>query len=44
VMEGEPYAHDMGGGFRPYRRDVAWECARATPIRPLLVALAFSHA
>ena len=42
VMEGEPYAHDKGGGFRPFRRDVAWECARATTIRPLLVALAFT--
>ena len=42
VMEGEPYAHDMGGGFRPYRRDVAWERARTTPIRPLLSALAFT--
>jgi len=32
----------MGGGFLPYRRDVAWEHARTVPIRPLLGALAFT--
>lgn len=44
VKDGEPYVFDMGGGFRPYRRDVAWERARATPIRPLLDVLAFTSA
>jgi hypothetical protein len=39
VKEGDPYAFEMGDGFVPYRRDVAWERARATPIRPLLGAL-----
>ena len=42
VKEGEPYVFEMGGGFRPYRRDVAWERARTTPIRPLLGVLAFT--
>jgi len=42
VKDGEPYVFDMGGGFRPYRRDVAWERARITPIRPLLGALGFT--
>lgn len=36
VKEGEPYQGEMGGGFTPYRRDVAWRKARETPIRPLL--------
>jgi EVE domain len=42
VREGEPYAHDMGGGFVPYRRDVDWIEAREIPIRPLLDVLSFS--
>jgi hypothetical protein len=42
VKDGEPYLFDMGGGFRPYRRDVAWERARTTPIRPLLDVFAFT--
>jgi hypothetical protein len=42
VTDGEPYVFDMGGGFRPYRRDVAWERARTTLIRPLLDVLAFT--
>jgi hypothetical protein len=42
VKSGEPYLYDMGGGFRPYRRGVAWERAEITPIRPLLDALAFT--
>jgi hypothetical protein len=32
----------VGGGFRPYRRDVAWERFTTTPIRPLLGTLAFT--
>jgi len=44
VKDGDPYVFDMGGGFRPYRRDVAWERARITPIRPLLDVLAFTSA
>lgn len=36
VKEGEPYQGEMGGDFTPFRRDVAWEQARETPIRPLI--------
>jgi len=36
VAAGSPYQVDMGGGFRPFRRDVAWLPAAETPIRPLL--------
>ena len=31
-----PTSFDMGGGFRPFRRDVDWAEARETPITPLL--------
>lgn len=41
VQPGEPYLFDMGGGFRPYRRDVAYVPAQEAPILPLLDALAF---
>lgn len=36
VQEGEPYAFDMGGGFVPFRRDVAYVPAQEAPIAPLL--------
>ena len=42
VGEGEPYVFDMGGGFRPFRRGVAWERAVPAPIRPLLGVLEFT--
>lgn len=42
VLPGEPYAFDMGGGFVPFRRDVAWREAQVAPIRPLLDALDFT--
>ena len=42
VKPGEPYAFDMGGGFRPYRRDVKWAKAVEAPIKPLLEELEFS--
>lgn len=42
VQAGEPYPFDMGGGFRPYRRDVCWLPAHAAPIQPLLDLLEFS--
>jgi hypothetical protein len=42
VEAGDPYQFDMGGGFRPYRRDVMWREAGAAPIQPLLDALAFT--
>jgi len=41
VRPGEPYAFDMGGGFCPFRRDVAWFEAMQAPIRPLLDRLEF---
>jgi hypothetical protein len=42
VKDGAPYRVDMGGGFCPFRRDVRWLEARATPIQPLLDALDFT--
>jgi hypothetical protein len=42
VADGEPYPHDMGGGFVPYRRDVRWLDAHDAPIRPLLDRLEFT--
>lgn len=43
VRDGEPYQVDMGGGFHPFRRDVAWLDAREAPIAPLLDMLEFSN-
>jgi len=42
VRAGEPYPFDMGNGFCPFRRDVTWLDAHATPILPLLDTLDFS--
>lgn len=42
VQAGEPYEVDMGGGFRPHRRNVTWFDAIETSIRPLLDRLEFS--
>lgn len=42
VIDDAPYGADMGDGFRPYRRAVAWEDAGDVPIRPLLDVLAFT--
>jgi hypothetical protein len=36
VLPGDPYAFDMGGGFVPHRRDVAYVSANEMPIQPLL--------
>ena len=36
VQAGEPYAFDMGGGFVPFRRDVAYLPAQEVSILPLL--------
>ncbi len=41
VQPGEPYAFDMGGGFVPFRRDVAYVEAQPAPIAPLLDELDF---
>lgn len=42
IRAGEPYQGDMGGGFLPFRRDVAWWTSRETPITPLLPDLALT--
>jgi len=42
VRGGEPYTHDMGNGFCPSRRDVAWANSHDVPIRPLLQTLDFT--
>ncbi|MBZ9720832.1 EVE domain-containing protein [Mesorhizobium sp. AD1-1] len=44
VQEGEPYQGDMGAGFTPFRRDVAWAKAEEAPIKPLLDRLDFTAA
>jgi hypothetical protein len=36
VQPGEPYAFDMGDGFVPFRRDVAYVAAEEASIQPLL--------
>ena len=36
MLPGAPYAFDMGGGFVPSRRDVAYVPAREAAIAPLL--------
>ena len=42
VKDGEPYQGDMGGGFKPFRREVRWLKAETAPIQPLLQKLEFS--
>jgi EVE domain len=42
VQDREPYVFDMGKGFTPCRRDVAWARAKDAPIRPLLDRLEFT--
>ena len=41
VQPGQPYPFDMGGGFVPYRRDVAYVPAQEASILPLLDAFEF---
>ena len=36
VQPGQPYPFDMGGGFVPFRRDVAYVAAQEASILPLL--------
>ena len=36
VRDVEAYQVDMGGGFRPFRRDIDWIATRPAPIKPLL--------
>ncbi|WP_431256786.1 EVE domain-containing protein [Roseateles chitinivorans] len=43
VRDGDAYEVDMGGGFRPFRRDVDWQSStREASIHPLLDRLAFT--
>src|SRR5437763_13525221 len=43
VLPGEPYRADMGGGFKPVRRDVKFFKAKDAPIKPLLDRLSFTR-
>jgi hypothetical protein len=43
IRPGEPYEGDMGGGFHPLRRDVAFLKAKDAPIHPLLDTLSFTR-
>ena len=43
VKPGAPYQIDMGDGFRPFRRDVAWSEATEAPIHPMLEQLSFAR-
>jgi hypothetical protein len=40
AAQGEPYRVDMGGGFVPWRRDVAWLAGQDAPVAPLIARLA----
>ncbi|CAN5922852.1 EVE domain-containing protein [soil metagenome] len=42
VKEGKPYQADMGFGFQPFRRDVAWHEAEPMPIAELQQQLSFT--
>jgi hypothetical protein len=42
VKDGPVYPFDMGNGFVPYRRDIAWADGVAAPIQPLLDQLDFT--
>lgn len=42
IQPGEPYQGDMGGGFTPFRRDVAWWEGAPASIMPLLQHLSFT--
>lgn len=43
VKEGKPYQADMGFGFRPFRREVAWHEAEPAPLVALQGQLAFTQ-
>lgn len=42
VKEGTAYQGDMGGGFKPFRRDVEWFESAYAAIEPLLNELDFT--
>jgi hypothetical protein len=41
VRVGEVYPYDMGGGFVPFRRDIAYVACQETAIQPLINDLSF---
>jgi hypothetical protein len=43
ILDGEPYEADMGGGFKPIRRDVRFFKAHDALIKPLLETLSFTR-
>ena len=43
ILAGETYRADMGGGFKPVRRDVKFFKAKDAPIKPLLNKLSFTR-
>src|SRR5262249_50087534 len=43
VQEGAPYQADMGGSFRPFRRDVNWHEAEPIALAFLQASLAFTQ-
>jgi hypothetical protein len=43
VLPGEAYRADMGGGFKPVRRDAKFFNAKNAPIKPLLDKLSFTR-
>jgi len=43
VRQGKLYQADMGFGFKPFRRDVAWHEAESMPIAALQTELAFTR-
>jgi len=44
VKDARTYQADMGNGFEPFRRNVAYHDASEAPIAPLLGLLALTHA
>lgn len=43
ARDGAPYQVEAEGGFRSWRRDVDWQPADETPIRPLIGLLTFTQ-
>ena len=43
VKQGKPYQADLGFGFHPFRRDVAWHEAEPMPLAALKDKLAFTR-
>ena len=41
VDVGEPYPFDMGGGFRPWRRNVSWQSTNEVPVTSVSDRLGF---